>query len=702
MNTLRIGRDRLGDLGSASRLEWLVTNGIGGYAAGTLGGALTRRYHGLLIASLKPPVARTAMLAKLAERIQIDGEWVDLDMNHWVGGATTPMGHLHLESFALEGSVPCWTYAIGDMRLEKRVWMEHGENTTYVQYRVAAAPAPVVLSLKALTLWRDHHDTQAAGAGAASIESVPGGVGIQMNEQAHRLWLFAEGAAFAPVNVWYRAFALAVETERGLDDHQDLLHAVTITRTLAAGEALTVVASTRQDAGSPAGAASAAPLALAGALPRRRAHERALLDAHARAHGKLAKDAPEWIARLVLAADAFIVERAAADGTRRSGPDAPRSVLAGYPWFTDWGRDTMIALPGLTLTTGRPELARAVLRLFAAHVDRGMLPNYFPDSGESAEYNTVDAALWCFQAVRAYVEATDDNALLAEVWPQLESILAGYRTGTRYNIQVDPADGLVTQGAEGVALTWMDARVDDWVATPRRGKSVEINALWYNAHTAMAALAPRIELASAPYTVEAARIAVAFGRFWNEGAHALYDVLDGPAGDDASIRPNMIFAVSLPDSPLTPARRRAIVDAVGRALLTSHGLRSLAASDPAYRAHMTGDRRTRDSAYHQGTVWTWLLPHHALAHFRAYGDRAAALQLLEPFADLLQGMAIGTLPEVADGAPPHRPCGCFAQAWTVAETLRAWHVIAAAKPATPRAPRPRSAPATLGPRPGAL
>jgi predicted glycogen debranching enzyme len=701
MKALRIGRDRLGDLGAASRLEWLVTNGIGGYAAGTLGGALTRRYHGLLIASLKPPVARTFMLAKLAERIQVDGEWVDLDVNHWADGSSAPLGHLHLESFALEGSIPCWTFAVGDTRIEKRVWMEHGENTTYIQYRVASAHAPVALALKALTGWRDHHETQPAGQGAATIEDLAGGVSIQMNAQAQKLFLFADGATFTSVNEWYRAFALAVETERGLDDREDLLYAVNITRTLAAGEALTVVAS---DSSMAAASGSAGALALAGALPRRRAHERALLDAHARAHGKLARSAPEWVARLVLAADSFVVERAAADGTRRSGPDAPRSVLAGYPWFTDWGRDTMIALPGLTLATGRPELARAVIRLFAAHVDRGMLPNYFPDSGEPAEYNTVDAALWCFQAVRAYVEGTSDDALLAEVWPQLQSILAGYREGTRYNIAVDPADGLVTQGADGVALTWMDARVDDWVATPRRGKPVEINALWYNAHTAMAALAPRVQQDAAPFAEQAAHIAASFARFWNEPARALFDVLDGPLGDDASIRPNMIFAVSLPDSPLPPPRRRAVVDAVGRSLLTSHGLRSLEARDPQYRAHMTGERRIRDSAYHQGTVWTWLLPHHALAHFRAYGDRDAALQLLQPFEDLLQGMAIGTLPEVADGAEPHTPRGCFAQAWTVAETLRAWHTISSAKARAPRKPRPAAkhpTAAALGPGPEA-
>lgn len=680
MHTLRIGRDRLGDLGAASRLEWLVTNGIGGYAAGTLGGALTRRYHGLLIAARKPPVDRTLLLAKLAERIRLAGEWIDLDLNHWVGGTSSPLGHLHLESFALEGGVPVWTWAIGDTRLEKRVWMEQGENTTYVQYRLAAAPAPVSLSLKALVDHRDHHLTTSSGEWRATIDAAPDGLRIRAFDSAMPLWLFAKGAEFKVAHVWYRSFSLAVETERGLDDRDEHLFAAEIERTLAPGEAFTVVASTRADA-------VREPLDLA--LTRRREYERSLLDAWAKRHGALARTAPDWIARLVLAADAFVVDRgrSAEDGATRAAPGAPKSVLAGYPWFTDWGRDTMIALPGLTLTTGRPELARAVLLQFAAHVDRGMLPNYFPDDGSPAEYNTVDAALWFFQAVRAYVDETGDTELLAQVFPALEDVVAWYTRGTRFGIRVDPDDGLVTQGEDGVALTWMDARVEDWVVTPRRGKPVEINALWYAALVALAGFARQLGRPSAAHEAAAGRVAASFARFWNDETHALADVLDGPAGTDTSLRPNQVFAASLPDSPLDPARRRAVVDAVGASLLTSHGLRSLSARDREYRGHMTGDRRTRDGAYHQGTVWTWLLPHYALAHFRVHGDRDAALALLEPFGDLAQGMAVGTLPEVADGDAPHAPRGCFAQAWTVAEVLRAWHTIAAAKPAAKRTPR---------------
>lgn len=407
MSEIRVGRELLGQLTEASRLEWLVTNGIGGYASGTVGGALTRRYHGLLVAAKKPPVERTLLLAKLAERVQVDGEWIDLDLNHWAGGTSSPLGHLHLESFVLEGSVPCWTWAIGDVRLEKRVWMEQGENTTYVQYRLAASPAAVALSLRALVNHRDHHATMGRGDAQANVEPVTGGVRVEMATDGLPLFLIAEGAEAKLAHVWYRAFTLQVETERGLDDREDHLLAAEFIRTLEPGEAFTVVASTRHDAARGA-------LSLTGSLLRRRAHDKSLLEAWTARQGRLAGGAPDWIRRLVLAADAFVVGRGSlTDATPRGALGSPRTVLAGYPWFTDWGRDTMIALPGLLLTTGRADLARAVLATFARHLDQGMLPNCFPDDGSAPIYNTVDAALWFFRAVEAYVESTGDVGLLA-------------------------------------------------------------------------------------------------------------------------------------------------------------------------------------------------------------------------------------------------------------------------------------------------
>jgi len=346
----------------------------------------------------------------------------------------------------------------------------------------------------------------------------------------------------------------------------------------------------------------------------------------------------------------------------------------------------MVALTGLALATGRPEIARAVLASWAKHVDRGTLPNVFPDDGSPPEYNTVDAALWYFQAVQAYVDATGDLELVEEIYPALEDIGAWYERGTRSGIAVDPQDWLVTQGEGDLALTWMDARVDGRPVTPRKGKPVEVNALWYGALMVMTRLARRLGRQHLGYDDMAQRVVNSFARFWNPQTGCLFDVLDGPQGPDASLRPNQVFACSLPDSPLDTPQHRAVVEVVGRRLLTSHGLRSLAPGSPEYRGRMTGDVRARDGAYHQGTVWTWLLPHYALAHHGAYGRRDEALRLLEPLGDLEHAMALGTLPEAADGDPPHAPRGCFAQAWTVGETLRAWHAISAARPLRREAP----------------
>jgi predicted glycogen debranching enzyme len=674
MTDLTYGRERLGDPASASRLEWLVTNGIGGYASGTVSGALTRRYHGLLVASLKPPVGRTLLLTKLAESLEVDGAWVDLDTNRWASGATSPAGYLHLESFQLDETVPVWTWALGDARLEKRVWMEHGENTTYVEYRLASAQAPVRLFLRALVNHRDAHETTPHGTWRAQVEPASGGVCIEAWDGATPLWLFAPGADIRPVNDWYRGFQLAVEAERGLECVEDHLCAAEIIATLQPGASIVITASTRPHAGRDAGT----PLARAFSLQRRRAHEKSLLDAWRRAHDKASRTAPEWVRRLVLAADQFVVERAI------PGEPQGRSIIAGYPWFSDWGRDTMIALPGLALATGRPELARTILSTYARFVDQGMLPNYFPDQGEPPAYNTVDAALWFFQAVRAYVDATQDLKFLAEVYPTLEDVGAWYERGTRYGIQMDPADSLIRAGDDGVQLTWMDARVGDWVVTPRRGKPVEVNALWYNALAAMASFAGRLKRPTEAHEQRMREVEMSFQRYWNAANTCLFDVLDGPEGNDGTIRPNQLFAVSLPESPLTAEQQRAVVQACGRLLLTSHGLRSLGPDDPRYRGVYAGDRRARDGAYHQGAVWTWLLPQYALAHYRVHGSREEALAFLEPLGRLLGAYGVGTLPEITDGDAPFTPRGCVAQAWSVGEALRAWHTIATARPATAR------------------
>jgi predicted glycogen debranching enzyme len=394
------------------------------------------------------------------------------------------------------------------------------------------------------------------------------------------------------------------------------------------------------------------------------------------------QSAPGRVEQLILAADQFIVSRAIGDKAES------KSIVAGYHWFADWGRDTMIALPGLTLTTGRLEVAAAILRTYADFVDRGMLPNRFPDGGETAdeaEYNTVDATLWYFEAIRAYLAASEgppwrateparpgDDELLRDLFPVLQEIVNWHVQGTRYGIKMDPVDGLLRSGETGVQLTWMDAKVGDWVVTPRTGKTVEVNALWYNALCSLAEMADCLGEPAAEYRELAETAGASFGRFWNDTLGYCYDVIDGPRGDDASLRPNQLLAVSLYHSPLAGPWQQAIVDVCARHLLTSHGLRSLAPGNPAYLGRYGGSRRQRDAAYHQGTVWGWLIGPFVHAHLKVYRDRAQARTFLLPFLDHLSGGCVGSISEIFDGDPPFAPRGAIAQAWSVAEVLRAW------------------------------
>ncbi|HBQ98387.1 MAG TPA: glycogen debranching protein, partial [Cyanobacteria bacterium UBA11691] len=380
--------------------------------------------------------------------------------------------------------------------------------------------------------------------------------------------------------------------------------------------------------------------------------------------------APDWIRQLILAADQFIVCRPLYPNSHG------KTAIAGYPWFTDWGRDTMISLPGLTLATGRTEVAKRVLTTFAQYVDRGMLPNVFPDGGEDPAYNTVDATLWYFEAVRQYYQATRDRPLLAELFPVLADIIDWHCRGTRYQIHRDPDDGLLYAGEAMTQLTWMDAKYGDWVVTPRQGKPVEVNALWYNALHTMVAFARKLGKEDREYETLAKQAEKGFARFWNAEAGYCYDVIDTTTGNDPKLRPNQIFAVSLPQSPLTPEQQRGVVEACGRSLLTSYGLRSLSPDDPQYIGHYGGNLAHRDGAYHQGTVWGWLLGPFAIAHFKVYNEPERALSLLTPMAHHLYTHGIGSISEIFDGDPPFTPRGCIAQAWSVAETLRAWQLIA--------------------------
>ena len=654
------GRAVTGDLRAAERREWLCVNGIGGFASGTIAGTPTRRYHALLVAALKPPLGRTVMAASVHETVEYAGAEWPLFAARWVSGIVDPHGYRLIERFRLDGTTPVWTYACADALVEKCVWMEHGANTTHVRWRVLRAREPLTLRVKTLVNYRDYHATTRAGDWRMDVARVADGLRVIAFDGARPLLLLAPGADADAAHTWFRDFDLPRERERGLDHVDDELHAGTFRATLAPGAALTLTLS-----------AEAAPVPDGDAAWQRRIeHESDVLARWTRAQPN-ADTAPEWMRRLVLAADQFLV--------RRPLPDDPdgATVIAGYHWFGDWGRDTMIALPGLTLATGRRDVARKILMTFARFVDRGLLPNRFPDDGQAPEYNTVDATLWYFQAIRAYHAATGDDGLLKDLYPTLESILAWHRQGTRYGIRQDPTDGLLAAGEPGVQLTWMDAKVGDRLVTPRTGKPVEINALWYNALVAMTDFARRLRRPASDLGADATRVAAGFERFWNARDGWCYDVLDGADGHDATLRPNQIFAVSLPATPLSPERRRAVVDACARHLVTSYGLRSLAPFDPRFVARYGGDQGARDGAYHQGAVWGWLLGPFALAHFAAYGDADTARSFLTPMADHLTDHGLGSIAEIFDGEPPFAPNGCIAQAWSVAETLRAWHVLGA-------------------------
>ena len=601
-----------------SRPEWLVTNGLGGYAMGTVGGEPTRSYHGLLIAALHPPVERTMFVVGLEETVTVDSRASRLP-------APT--------AFRLEGRRPVATFEVADTRLERWIWMAHGSNTTYVRYVLTHGSSDgVTVEIVPLVTERDHHALR------REEDGIPAGP----------LRILAPDGRISSERRWVRDVRLAEETARGEADVQDLWAPFRVEARLLPGVPFTLIL-TAEDAD---------PVPAEEALATERARDRRLL-ALARA-----EDPSSLKARLTLAADAFLVRRDI-DGV----PDG-RSVIAGYPWFNDWGRDTMIALPGLCLETGRITEAATILRTFARFERDGLIPNDFPDDpGREPAYHTVDASLWFVEALAAYLATTADTALLDEVRPTLRSIVDHHASGTRFGIAVDPVDGLLRCGADGLQLTWMDAKVDDWVVTPRRGKPVEIQALWVNTLRHVAGWTGERR-----YRAMADRAETSFRRrFWRRDLGYLLDVVDGPDGDDPALRPNQLLALSLRHPLVDDAMARSVLDVVGRDLHVPLGLRSLAPSDRAYRPTFQGDRQARDAAYHQGTVWTWLIGPYADALARFGGGPKIALQALRAFERHLDDGGLGSVSEILEPEPPFIPRGCPFQAWGVAEVLRAWN-----------------------------
>ena len=659
---IRLAPARLRDFAEMLATEYLVPNGLAGYAMGTVSGARTRQYHGFLIAALVPPVVRTLLVAQVDIAATIGDVTYALATNLYGGGVVAPDGWTRATAFTLADGLPQWTHALGaDRSLTESHWMVYGQNTAALRavYDAPAGAPPLTLRFTPLCTHRDHHARTRAGDPQWRWQTIAesGRVSVTAYDGATPYTLAAYGAggtpgAWAADGVWYYNFALPAEEARGFGGGEDAYQVGHFAVTLQPGEAAHFVAAVVPEDAAWANVAGS----LEAEIARRRAAT-ALPDA----------DAPDAVtAHLRLAADAFLVRRGLA-------ADAGTTVIAGYPWFTDWGRDAMIALPGLCLATGRGADAAGILRTFGASVSAGMLPNRFPDSGETPEYNTSDATLWFFRAIERYTAATGDAAVLRDLWPTLAEIVAWHLRGTRYRIKVDPQDGLLSGGEAGVQLTWMDAKVGEWVVTPRTGKAVEINGLWIHALRLMAVWAPAHGADPAPFAAAADFTAAGFvRRFWDAERGYLRDVVDTPEGDDASLRPNQCIALALPTCPLSEADARRALAAVTAHLLTPYGLRTLAPTDARYSGRFKGGPVERDGAYHQGTVWPWLMGPYVDTLLRLGGTRAQARALLGSLVDTLRMAGIGSVSEVLDGDPPHHPGGCPMQAWSVAELLRLW------------------------------
>lgn len=661
--------------------EWLVTNGLGGYAAGTIAGVATRRFHGLLIAALPAPHGRTMMLNHLSEALRLaDDTLIQLSGDEALPDRPDVACAQHLSEFRLEAGLPVWRYECGQAVLEKYLLMPHRQNTTHVTYELLSAAAPLTLRLRPAIYFRPHEGRVSDPLPAPYLLSIVEDR-YEIKGVAElpplRLKLTGPDASLTLDRGLIHDQFYRIEARRGYDAQGVLWSPGHFTVTLPPGAKITLIISTENwtaiDALDPAEAV----------LAERERRGRLLSAAEPPARSGFG-------AELVQAADQFIIlpaGRIEEAARARAAGDEVRTVIAGYHWFTDWGRDTMISLEGLALVTGRLAEAGWIMRTFAHYVTDGLIPNMFPEGEREGRYHTADATLWFFHALDRYVQYSGDRDTLRLILPTLRDIVRHHQQGTRFGIGVDPADGLLRQGAAGYQLTWMDAKVGDWVVTPRRGKAVEINALWYNALQLLARwLTEENEAAAAQsLAADAERVRQSFNqRFWYAAGGYLYDVIDGEQGADAACRPNQLLAFSLTHPVLSEDRWKPVLEVVTERLLTPVGLRSLAPGHPDYQPTYDGDLRARDAAYHQGTVWAWLIGPFIDAWLRVYPeDRAGAHRFLHGFEQHLSEACVGSISEIFDAEPPFMPRGCVAQAWSVAEVLRCLvHTTSINAPAT--------------------
>ncbi len=662
MKSIGFGREVTSHLEAALRREWLVTNGIGGFASGTIALANTRRAHGLLVAMLQPPLGRTLLVSKLEATARLEDDFFHLTTNEYVDGTINPHGYHNLESFVLEGTIPVFSWAIADNLLEQRVWMAHGHNTTYVTYTLVRASHPIALEIIPLCTYREVHGTTDVRGWTPNVQPVEGGLRVDAGAEAVPYWLRVDRGTFVPGVVRHWSIRHRLESYRNLDDREHLFAVGRLDAKLEEGETLSFVLTTEGDIKTDWKAAQEAE----------KARQFWLLNQSG------LENEPGWIRRLVLAADQCVVDRVISD---RGAPQEPddKTIIAGYPCLDERCRETLMALPGITLATRRFDIAASILRTAFRSVTQGRMPNRCTDGAAdrvSRADDTADTALWLIYTLHQYYARTNDGVLLEHLFAGLADILERYFKGTGSGPDVDESDGLLRTGEAFVGLTRMNAQDGDSVVTPRIGKPVEVNALWHNALVTMAHFAAELEKREevAHWRNRAAQVAGSFTtRFWYKDGGYLYDVVDGPDGDDSTLRPNQILAIWVPFSPLEDREKaRAVVKTVARHLQTSYGLRSLSVRDPAFVPRYGGNRSARANAYHQGTVWAWLLGPFVGAHLKVYGDTAKARSFLRPFEDHLAEHGLGTISEIFDGSPPHTPHGCIASALSVGQVLCSW------------------------------
>ena len=660
------------------RREWLITNGLGGYGSGTISGMVSRRYHGLLIAALPAPHGRVVMLNHLAEHLHLRAGTSLLIGGEEPSNAGENNGQRHyVREFRLECGVPIWVFEAGGFVIEKSLMLVHGQNTLQVTYRLLSNQDYACVELRPSVNFRPHeHDVGEPLEDNYSLLISSRRYELRSPTLPHplRLYVHDEKASFTHHGGHIREIGYQTEAERGYHSRGQLWSPGAFKIELRPNRPVTLVASTEDWV-------SILALDPQSAFEADRARRERLISMAAPS----VQEGPA--AELVLAADQFIITPAGRveDAARaKAAGNEVRTVIAGYHWFTDWGRDTMISLEGLTLTTGRHHEAAWILRTFAHYVRDGLIPNLFPEGEREGLYHTADASLWFFHAMDRYLETTGDRNTLQMVLPKLIEIAEHHLRGTRFGIAMDPADGLLRQGEEGYQLTWMDAKVDNWVVTPRRGKAVEINALWHNALCLLAnwLREERGEEAAKPFAAQAQRTRESFNkRFWSDERGCLLDVVDGEHGDDPAVRPNQIFSIMLRHPVLNESRWGAVLEKVRSELLTPVGLRSLAPGHPDYKSRYFGDLRARDAAYHQGTVWGWLIGPFIDAWLKVHPeDRDGARRFLDGYVAHLDHACVGSLSEVFDAEDPYTPRACIAQAWSVAEVLRCFAKVAAPPP----------------------